>query len=77
MTPPRLKAAYKKACSTLQASLREEMADKTQLYADLGLTCAFFEDLKAIYAPSYQTQAPLLSADTTSLHTDKESIMTR
>ena len=81
---PAAKAAYKKACSTLQASLRtmqndwwEEMADKTQLYADLGLTRTFFEALKAIYAPSYQTQAPLLSADRTTLHTDKESIMTR
>ena len=81
---PAAKAAYKKACSTLQASLRtmqndwwEEMADKTQLYADLGLTPTFFEALKAIYGPSYQTQAPLLSADRTTLHTDKESIMTR
>ena len=56
---PAANAAYKKACSTLQASLRtmqndwwEEMADKTQLYADLGLTCAFFEALKAIYLVS-------------------------
>lgn len=55
----------------------EEVVDKTQLYADLGLTRAFFEALKAIYGPSYQPQAPLLSADRTTLHTDKESIMTR
>ncbi|KAK2562750.1 hypothetical protein P5673_014468 [Acropora cervicornis] len=53
---PAAKAAYKKPCSTLQASLRtmqndwwEEMADKTELYSDLGLTRAFFEALKAIY----------------------------
>ena len=52
------------------------MSDKTQLYADLGLTRAFFEALKAIYGPSYQTQAPLLSADRATFHTDKESIMT-
>ena len=58
MTPP-LRRVTKKACTTLQASLRtmqndwwEEMADKTQLYADLGLTRAFFEALKAIYLVS-------------------------
>ena len=55
----------------------EEMADTTQLYGDLGLTRSFFEALKAIYGPSYQTQAPVLSADRTTLHTDKESIITR
>ena len=60
----------------MQKDWWEEMGDKTQLYADLGLTRAFFEALKAIYGPSYQTQAPLLSAERTTLHTDKESIMT-
>ena len=37
-----------------------EMADKTQLYANLGLTRAFFEALKAIHGPSYQSQAPYI-----------------
>ena len=81
---PAAKAAYRGACSTLQASLRTmqndwwvAMAEKTQLYADIGDIRSFYEALKAIYGPSYQTQAPLLSADRTTLHTDKESIMTR
>ena len=47
------------------------------MYADIGDTRSFYDTLKAIYGPSYQTQAPLLSADRTILLTDKESIMTR
>ena len=47
------------------------------MYADIGDTRSFYDALKAIYGSSYQTQAPLFSADRTTLLTDKESIMTR
>ena len=47
------------------------------MYADIRDTRSFYDALKAIYGPSYQTQAPLLSADRSTLLTDKESIMTR
>ena len=50
------KAAYKTACSTLQAKLRTmqndwwtRLADGTQRYADKGDMRAFYEALKAIY----------------------------
>ncbi|WP_294032259.1 hypothetical protein, partial [Thiolapillus sp.] len=50
------KAAYKTACSTLQAKLRTMqndwwtgLAERTQRYADMGDMRAFYEALKAVY----------------------------
>ena len=52
------KAAYKTACSTLQAKLRimqndcsTGLAERTQQYADMGDIRVFYEALKAVYGP--------------------------
>ena len=78
------KAAYKTACSTLQAKLRTMqndwwtgLAERTQRYADMGDMRAFYEALKAVYGPSHQIQAPLRSSDGSTLRTDKEAILQR
>ena len=79
-----LKAAYRTACNTLQKRLRvmkndwwTDLAKKMQMYADLGDTRSFFEALKARHGPSHQIQAPLRSADGSTLLTDKDAIMLR
>ena len=79
-----LKAAYRTACNTLQKILRvmkndrwTDLAKKMQMYADLGDTRSFFEALKAVPGPSNQIQAPLRSADGSTLLTDKDAIMHR
>ena len=75
------KAAYKTACSTLQAKLRTMqnewtgIAERTQRYADMGDMRAFFQALKVVYGPSHQIQAPLRSSDGSTLLTDKEAIL--
>ena len=78
------KAAYKTACSTLQAKLRTiqsdwctGLAERTQRYADMGDMRAFYEALKAVYGPSHQIQAPLHSSGGSTLLTDKEAILQR
>ena len=78
------KAAYKTACSTLQAKLRTMQidwwtgfAERTQWYADMDDICAFYEALKAVCVPSHQIQAPLHSLDESTLLTDKEAILQR
>ena len=53
------------------------LAERTQLHADMGDMCAFYEALKAVSGPSYQIQAPLLSSDGSTLLTDKEAILQR
>ena len=53
------------------------LAEQTQLYADTGNTCAFYEALRAVYGPMQQVQAPLRSSHGNSLLTDKESILHR
>ena len=52
------KAAYKTACSTLQAKFRTMqnycwtgLAERTQRYANIGDMRAFYEALKAVYGP--------------------------
>ena len=54
------KAAYKTACSTLQAKLRTMqndwwtgLAERTQRFADMGDMRAFYAALKAVYGPSH------------------------
>ena len=76
------KAAYKTACSTLQAKLRTmqndwwtAFAEMTQHYGDKGDMHALYEALKAVHGPSHQIQAPLRSLDGTTLLTDKEAIL--
>ena len=54
-----------------------DLAKKMQMYADLGDTRSFFETLKALHGPSHQIQAPLRSADGSTLLTDKDAIMHR
>ena len=78
------KAAYKPACSALQAKLRTMqnnwwtgLAEKTQRYADMGDMRSFYDALKAVYGPSHQIQAPLRSSDGRTLLTDKEAILQR
>ena len=68
------KAAYKTACSTLQAKLRTmqnnwwtALAERTQRYADM---C----DMKAVHGPSHQTQASLRSSNGSTL---QEAILQR
>ena len=58
------KAAYKTACSTLQANLRTMqkdwwtgLAERTQRYADMGDMRAFYEALKAVYGLSHLIHA--------------------
>ena len=62
------KAAYKAACSTLQAKLRTMqndwwtgLAERTQRYADMGDMRTFYKALKAVFGPLHQIQAPLRS----------------
>ena len=76
------KAAYKTACSALQAKLRimqnnwwTGLDERTQGYADMGDMHAFYEALKAVHGPSHQIQAPLRSSDGSILLTDKGAIL--
>ena len=78
------KAAYKTACSTLQAKLRimqndwwTGLAERTRLCADMCDMRAFYEALKAVYGPSRQIQAPLRSLDGSTSLTDKEATLQR
>ena len=75
-------AAYKTACSTLQAKLRTmqndwwtALAERTQCCADIVDICALTEALKAVYGSSHQIQAPLCSLNGSTLLTDKEAIL--
>ena len=78
------KAAYKAACSTLQAKLRTMQNDwwtglveRRQRVADIGDMHPFYEALKAVYGSSHQIQAPLRSSDGSTLLTDKDAILQR
>ena len=75
-------AAYKTACSILQAKLRTMqndwwtgLAERAQRYADMGDMRTFYEALKAVYGLSYQIQVHLRSSDGSTLLTDKEAIL--
>ena len=78
------KESYRQACCTLQKKLREiqndwwlALAERTQRYADTGNSRAFYEALRAVYGPTHQIQAPLRSADGSTLLTDKKDILNR
>ena len=75
---------YRQACSTLQKKLREiqndwwlALAERTQRFADTEDSRAFQEALRAVYSPSHQMQAPLRSADGSTLLTDRTDILNR
>ena len=81
---PGKKAAFRLVCSNLQRKLREiqnkwwtNLAERTQLCADIGDYRGFYEALKAVYGPTHQVQSPLRSADGQALFTDKASILSR
>ena len=77
------KTAYSNICKTVQTRLRharllaEKKADEIQSFADRKDMKTFFDALKTIYDPQSSGTTPLLSADGTSLLTDKEAILKR
>ena len=75
------RAAYKTACSTLQAKLRTMQndwwtgfAERIQCYADMGDLRTFYGTLTAVYGPLYQIHAPLGSSYISTLLTNKKII---
>ena len=79
------KTAYSNICKTVQTRLREHLellaerkkADEIQSCADRKDMKKFFDALKTVYGPQSLGTTPLLSADGTSLLTDKEAILKR
>ena len=78
------KTAYSNICKTVQTRLRDmqdswlsKKADEIQSFADRKDMKKFFDALKTIYGPQSSGTTPLLSADGTSLLTDKEAILKR
>ena len=74
------KAAYSNICKTVQTrfidmqdSWLSSKADEMQSFADRK-DMKFFDALKTVYGPQSSGTTPLLSADGTSLLTDKEAI---
>ena len=78
------KAAFTNIRSTVQARLRQMQdswlsakADEIQSYADKHDMKNFYNALKVIYGPQSSGSSPLLSADGSSLLTDKKLILER
>ena len=78
------KTAYSNICKTVQTRLRDiqdswlrKKADEIQSFADRKDLKKFFDALKTVYGPQTSGTTPLLSADGTSLLTDKEAILKR
>ena len=78
------KTAYSNICKTVQTRLRDmqdswlrKKADEIQSFADRKDMKQFFDALKTVYGPKSSGITPLLSADGTSLLTDKEAILKR
>ena len=61
----------------MQDSWLSRMADKIQSFADRKDMKKFFDAPKTVYGPQSSETTPLLSADGTSLLTDKEAILKR
>ena len=61
----------------MQDSWLSKKADEIQSFADRKDMKKFFDALKTIYGPQSSGTTPLLSADGTSLLTDKEAILKR
>ena len=77
------KTAYSSICKTVQTTLRDmqdwlsKKADEIQSFADRKDLKKFFDALKTVYGLQSSGTTPLLSADGTSLLTDKEAILKR
>ena len=78
------KTAYSNICKTVQTRLRDmqdawlrKKAGEIQSFADRKDMKKFFDALKIVYGPQSSGTTPLLSADGTSLLTDKEAILKR
>ena len=78
------KAAYSDICKTVQTRLRDmqdswlsSKADEIQSFADRKDMKKFFDALQTVYGPQSSGTTPLLSADGTSLLTDKEAVLKR
>ncbi|KAJ1104860.1 hypothetical protein NDU88_002269 [Pleurodeles waltl] len=78
------KAAYNSIKSKVQAKLREmqdfwlsRKADQIQKYADSNNSKHFYDALKTIYGLQSSGTSPLLSADGSTLLTDKNAILKR
>ena len=61
----------------MQDSWLSKKADKIQSFADRKDMKKFFDALNTVYGPQKSGTTPLLSADGTSLPTDKEAILKR
>ena len=61
----------------MQDSWLSKTADEIQSFADRNDMKKFFDALKTVYGPQSSGTTPLLSADGTSLLTDKEAILKR
>ena len=61
----------------MQNSWLSKKADEIQSFADRKDMMKFFDALKTIYGPQSSETTPLLSANETSLLTDKEAILKR
>ena len=61
----------------MQDSWLRKKADEIQSFADRKDMKKFFDALKTVYGPQSSGTTPLLSADRTSLLTDKEAILNR
>ena len=61
----------------MQDSWLRKKADEIQSFADRKDMIKFFDALKTVYGPQSSGTNPLLSADETSLLTDKEAILKR
>ena len=76
------KVAYSNICKTVQTRLRDmqdswlcSRADEIKSFADRKDMKKFFDALKTVYGPHSSGTTPFLSADGTSLLTDKEAIL--
>ena len=61
----------------MQDSWLRKKADEIQSFADRKDMKKFFDALKTVYGPQSSGTTPLLSADETSLLTDKEAVLKR
>ena len=61
----------------MQDSWLRKKTDEIQSFADRKDMKKFFDALKTVYGPQSSGTSPLLSADGTSLLTDKEAILKR
>ena len=78
------KAAFNSSKGKVQAKLREMQdsrlstkADEIQKYADSNHSKRFYDALKTIYGPQTSGTSPLLSADGSTLFTEKNAILKR